>query len=91
MPPWVVCTICFVAGITKLSWISTGDASADSMDVDVDFSASGVTVESTLGLSNRTMWKAMQNLVGSTDIGSRTLMIAPFKFTDQASAVICGR
>ena len=73
----------------KTSWISTGDASADSMDVDVDFSACGVTVESTLGLSNRTMWKAMQNLVGSTDIGSRTLMIAPFKFTDQASAVIC--
>jgi len=72
----------------KTSWIFIDDTVSVATAVDnSSFTACGTIAETTLGLSNHTMWQTMKNLVGSADMGSRALIIAPFKFADQATAV----
>jgi len=71
----------------KTSWISMDEVVSASVVVDTEFTARGTVVVDTFGLSNLTMWRAMKNLVGSADVGSRALIIAPFQLVDQALAV----
>ena len=71
----------------KTSWISLEAVPLDSLCPHMDFVAQGTVVDTPDGLSNRTMWQAMKNLIGSADIGSRVLLIAPFRVSDSLQAV----